>query len=47
LLLGEQGFAIARVIVQEPDRGAGFMSFAPRVMLAPTSVAWAPCLPPA
>ncbi len=33
LLLGETRFKIARLIVQEPDRGAGFMSFAPRVML--------------
>ena len=39
LLLGEQGFAIARVIVQEPDRGAGFMNFAPRVMLAAADLA--------
>ena len=33
LLLGDSQFRIARVIVVEPDRGAGFMSFAPRVML--------------
>ena len=31
--LGETSLRIAQVIVQEPDRGAGFMSFAPRVML--------------
>ena len=31
--LGDQRFVIARVIVAEPDRGAGFMSFAPRVMI--------------
>ena len=33
LLLGDAQLRIARVIVIEPDRGAGFMSFAPRVML--------------
>ncbi|GAB2738869.1 FtsX-like permease family protein [Melaminivora jejuensis] len=33
LLLGDAQFAIARVITLEPDRGAGFMAFAPRVML--------------
>ena len=33
LLLGDTGLRIARVITLEPDRGAGFMSFAPRVML--------------
>jgi putative ABC transport system permease protein len=33
LLLGDASLRIARLIVNEPDRGAGFMSFAPRVML--------------
>ena len=33
LLLGDVAFEIAQIIVVEPDRGAGFMSFAPRVML--------------
>ncbi|VTU14841.1 FtsX-like permease family protein [Variovorax sp. SRS16] len=33
LLLGDAALRIARVIVLESDRGAGFMSFAPRVML--------------
>jgi putative ABC transport system permease protein len=33
LLLGDAALKIARLIVIEPDRGAGFMSFAPRVML--------------
>jgi putative ABC transport system permease protein len=33
LLLGDSSLTIARVIVVEPDRGAGFMSFAPRVMI--------------
>jgi putative ABC transport system permease protein len=34
LLLGDAQFTIERVIVLEPDRGAGFVSFAPRVMIA-------------
>lgn len=33
LLLGEARLRIERVILNEPDRGAGFMSFSPRVML--------------
>jgi putative ABC transport system permease protein len=33
LLLGDAQLRIARVITQEPDRGAGFLSFAPRVMI--------------
>ncbi len=33
LLLGDAQLRIARIIVIEPDRGAGFMSFAPRVLL--------------
>ena len=33
LLLGDGSFRIARIIVIEPDRGGGFMSFAPRVMV--------------
>lgn len=34
LQLGELGLRIAGVIASEPDRGAGFLNFAPRVMLA-------------
>ncbi len=34
LLLGDAELEIARIIVAEPDRGGGFTSFAPRVMLA-------------
>ncbi len=34
LLLGDATLTIARIIVVEPDRGAGFAAFAPRVMLA-------------
>ena len=33
LLLGDAKFKLARVIVQEPDRGTGFISFSPRVMI--------------
>jgi len=34
LSLGEREFEIAAEIIMEKDRGAGFMSFSPRVMLA-------------
>ncbi len=33
LLMGDSQFRIARIIVIEPDRGGGVMSFAPRVMI--------------
>ncbi len=33
LLLGDARLRIARIIVIEPDRGGGFMSFAPRAMI--------------
>jgi len=33
LLLGDATLRITRLIVNEPDRGAGFMNFAPRVMI--------------
>lgn len=33
LLLGDASLRIAHVITAEPDRGGGFMSFAPRVMI--------------
>lgn len=33
LLLGDARLTIAHVLLQEPDRGAGFMNFAPRVMV--------------
>lgn len=39
LLLGDEALTITRVIAVEPDRGAGFMSFAPRVMLAEADLA--------
>ncbi len=34
LLLGDERFRVARVIVNEPDRGFGFMTFAPRVLIS-------------
>ncbi len=33
LLLGDTRLRITKIIVNEPDRGAGFMNFAPRVMI--------------
>ncbi|PIF74557.1 putative ABC transport system permease protein [Variovorax sp. 54] len=39
LLLGDTGLRVGRVITLEPDRGAGFMSFSPRVMLNQSDVA--------
>ncbi len=39
LLLGDATFRISTVIVIEPDRGAGFMSFSPRVMINRADVA--------
>jgi putative ABC transport system permease protein len=39
LRLGERSFRIAHVISVEPDRGAAFMNFAPRVMLAQSDLA--------
>lgn len=39
LTLGERSFTIAAAIVQEQDRGAGFMNFAPRVMIAGADLA--------
>jgi putative ABC transport system permease protein len=39
LQLGDARLRIAQVIVQEPDRGASFINFAPRVMLADADLA--------
>ncbi len=33
LLMGDAKFKLTRIIVQEPDRGAGFISFSPRAMI--------------
>ncbi|HEY3048836.1 MAG TPA: FtsX-like permease family protein [Polaromonas sp.] len=47
LLLGDASFKLARVIVQEPDRGAGFISFSPRVMVNQADVAATGLIQPA
>ncbi|MFO1336707.1 MAG: FtsX-like permease family protein [Burkholderiaceae bacterium] len=39
LLLGDARLTLAKVIVIEPDRGAGFLAFAPRVMLHESDLA--------
>jgi putative ABC transport system permease protein len=39
LLLGDATLRIARLIVIEPDRGAGFVNFSPRVMLSEADLA--------
>ena len=38
LWLGDKSFQIAALIDREPDRGAGFMNFAPRVMIHQSDV---------
>ncbi|MEN9544404.1 MAG: hypothetical protein RLZZ598_1237, partial [Pseudomonadota bacterium] len=47
LLLGDAALQIAAVIGEEPDRGVGFMSFAPRVMLAEADLAATALVQPA
>ena len=47
LLLGESAFRIARILVIEPDRGAGFMSFAPRVLINAADLAATQLVQPA
>lgn len=47
LLMGKASFTLARVIVQEPDRGAGFISFSPRVMINQADVATTGLIQPA
>lgn len=47
LLLGESSFKVSRIIVNEPDRGAGFMNFAPRVMINQVDVAATGLIQPA
>ncbi len=39
LLLGDATLRIARIVTVEPDRGGGFLNFAPRVMIATESLA--------
>jgi putative ABC transport system permease protein len=38
-VLGDATLRISHILVTEPDRGAGFMSFAPRVMIGQTDLA--------
>ncbi|WP_315128477.1 FtsX-like permease family protein [Comamonas antarctica] len=47
LLLGDATLRIGRILVLEPDRGAGFMSFAPRVMLNDADLAATALVQPA
>jgi putative ABC transport system permease protein len=47
LLLGESQFAITRLVVSEPDRGAGFVNFAPRVMVNQADLAATGLIQPA
>ncbi|MBI5721853.1 MAG: ABC transporter permease [Burkholderiales bacterium] len=47
LLLGDASLRIARIIAVEPDRGAGFMAFAPRVLMAESDLAATALIQPA
>jgi putative ABC transport system permease protein len=47
LLLGESSFRVGKIIVVEPDRGAGFINFAPRVMINRADVAATGLIQPA
>ena len=47
LLLGDASLRITKIIVSEPDRGAGFMNFAPRVMLNSADMASTGLIQPA
>jgi putative ABC transport system permease protein len=47
LLLGNSRLTIASIIVIEPDRGAGFMNFAPRVMIHRDDIAATGLIQPA
>lgn len=47
LLLGEASLRVDKLIIQEPDRGAGFMSFSPRVMINQADVAATALIQPA
>ena len=47
LLMGDASFKLTRIIVQEPDRGAGFVSFSPRVMVNSADVAATGLIQPA
>ena len=47
VLLGDSSLRIGQIIVSEPDRGAGFMNFAPRVMINQADVAATGLIQPA
>ncbi len=47
LLMGASSLKIDRIIVVEPDRGAGFMNFAPRVMMNRADLAATALIQPA
>ena len=47
LLLGDAALRIAQIIVIEPDRGAGFMAFSPRVLLNEADLAATALIQPA
>ncbi|HAL39791.1 MAG TPA: ABC transporter permease, partial [Polaromonas sp.] len=47
LLMGKARFTLTRIIMQEPDRGAGFISFSPRVMINQADVAATGLIQPA
>lgn len=47
LLLGDSSLRISGIIDTEPDRGAGFLNFAPRVMLAEADLAATQLVQPA
>jgi putative ABC transport system permease protein len=47
LLLGDSRLTIDTIIVAEPDRGAGFMNFAPRVMIHTQDIAATKLIQPA
>ena len=47
VLMGDSRFKLTQIIVQEPDRGAGFMSFSPRVMINQRDVAATGLIQPA
>ncbi len=47
VLMGDAKFKLTRVIVQEPDRGAGFINFSPRVMVNSADLASTGLIQPA
>ncbi len=47
LLLGDSSFTVSKIIVSEPDRGGGFISFSPRVMVNQADVAGTGLIQPA